>query len=107
MALTLTYLLINNGHGYNVCDTTRKHIPWDLSDEKLFTEKELKDHLEQFIEMVDRIFARIERNDCVITSWGMFGRPINQTEKTFIQDVFEQNNRFIDNQKKKLQFVFN
>ena len=57
--------------------------------------------------MVWRVFARIERNDSIITCWGMFGRPINTTEKKIIQDVFEQNNVFVGNKKKILRFVFN
>ncbi len=107
MAPVLSYLLINNGHGYNVCDTTRKQIPWDLSDETKFTEKELREHLELFIEIADRIFARIERSDSIITTWGMFGRPLQPAEKNFIKKVFEQNNNFVGNKKKALQFVFN
>jgi FMN-dependent NADH-azoreductase len=99
------YLLIDNGHGHTICDISDKKIPWDLTDETKFTEKELCKHLEKSIEMVDRIFTRIDAKDGVITSYPMFGRTTNQTEKKFIKDVFLKQNSFIKN-KKKLWFVF-
>ncbi|MCX6823151.1 MAG: hypothetical protein NTX91_04140 [candidate division SR1 bacterium] len=101
------YLLINNGHGRNVCPINDKKIPWDLSDETKFTEELLSKHLENYVEMVDRIFMRIEKDDNVINCLGMFGREISIVEKIFIERVFKESNHFINNERKILKFVYN